>query len=65
VAQNKEPDGTTSSNSISPAELKEVLNQLKGEEPPKTAEERETYFMSQVGLGEQLAMQGTIAFEPY
>ena len=63
MAQNKESDGTASSNSISPAELKEVLDQLKGEESPKTAEERETYFMSQVGLGEQLAMQGTVTFE--
>lgn len=59
VAQNKEEDGTPA-HSIPLAQLKEVLNQLKGEEQPKTAEERETYFMSQVGLGEQLALQGTI-----
>jgi len=35
------------------------LKQLKQEEPPKSPEEKETYFMSQVGLGEQLSSQGT------
>lgn len=63
MAQTKESDAGASTDSVSPAELKLVLKQLKAEEPPKTAEERETYFMSQVGLGEQLAIQGTVAFE--
>ncbi len=53
-------DGAAASQTRSPAELKEVLKQLKLEEPPKSPEEKETYFMSQVGLGEQLALQGTV-----
>lgn len=63
MAQYRASDAETSTNVISSDELKEVLKQLKAEEPPKTAEERETYFMSQVGLGEQLALQGTLSFE--
>ncbi|KAF9534112.1 hypothetical protein CPB83DRAFT_756005 [Crepidotus variabilis] len=43
---------------FTPAELREVLTQLKQEAPPASPEEKEGYFMSQVGLGEQLAAQG-------
>jgi hypothetical protein len=56
LAQSKESE--SSSSGISPAELRDALEKVKNEEGPKTAEEKETYFMSQVGIGEQLALQG-------
>ena len=40
------------------ATLKEALKVIRGEEIPKTIEEKEGYFMTQVGIGEQLATQG-------
>lgn len=60
MAQEDKEGAAAASQMVSTAELKEVLKQLKQEEPPKSPEEKETYFMSQVGLGEQLAMQGTV-----
>lgn len=47
---------------ITPEVLREALQQVKNEEGPTTPEEKETYFMSQVGMGEQLAAQGTLRF---
>lgn len=40
------------------AALKEALQVIRGEEGPKTMEEKEGYFMTQVGIGEQLQTQG-------
>lgn len=44
---------------VSPAALKEALEIIKNEEGPKNTEEKEAYFMTQVGVGEQLATQGS------
>jgi mitochondrial import receptor subunit TOM20 len=44
--------------SISPDELRAALAKIKAEKLPDTIEEKEQYFMSQVGLGEQLCVQG-------
>jgi import receptor subunit TOM20 len=38
--------------------LREALEQVKQELVPSTSEEKETYFMTQVSTGEQLASQG-------
>jgi import receptor subunit TOM20 len=38
--------------------LKEALQVIRNEEIPKSMEEKEGYFMTQVGIGEQLAVQG-------
>jgi hypothetical protein len=43
---------------IPPDELREALDKVKNEEVPKSAEEKEQYFMSQVSMGEQLCTQG-------
>ena len=40
------------------AALKEALQVIRSEEGPKNIEEKEGYFMTQVGIGEQLAAQG-------
>lgn len=40
------------------ASLKEALQVIRSEEGPKNIEEKEGYFMTQVGIGEQLAAQG-------
>ena len=40
------------------AALKEALQVIKNEEAPKSIEEKEGYFMTQVGICEQLAAQG-------
>jgi import receptor subunit TOM20 len=42
--------------------LREALEQIKHELVPITSEEKETYFMSQVSTGEQLAAQGAFLF---
>jgi import receptor subunit TOM20 len=59
LADSKESAGITSSKEITPEKLREALEQVKNEESPKTSEEKEAYFMQHVGLGEQLAQQGT------
>ena len=38
--------------------LRNALNKIREEELPEGPEEKEQYFMSQVGLGEQLSTQG-------
>jgi import receptor subunit TOM20 len=40
------------------AALKEALRVIRNEEAPKNSEEKEGYFMTQVGMGEQLATRG-------
>ncbi|KAF8076722.1 MAS20-domain-containing protein [Lyophyllum atratum] len=57
LAQSKE-SLVSSSNEISPASLREALEQVKQEEAPQSPEEKEAYFMAQVGMGEQLAGKG-------
>ena len=46
------------------AALREALQVIKNEEGPKNVEEKEGYFMTQVGIGEQLAAQGPYLFFP-
>ncbi|KAG5639700.1 hypothetical protein H0H81_005883 [Sphagnurus paluster] len=57
LAQSRE-SLVSSSSEVTPASLREALEQVKKEEPPASPEEKETYFMSQVGMGEQLAGRG-------
>lgn len=43
---------------VSQAALKEALQVIRNEQVPKSLDEKEGYFMRQVGMGEQLAAQG-------
>ncbi|KAJ7044815.1 hypothetical protein C8F04DRAFT_1069626 [Mycena alexandri] len=56
LAQSRE--ALVSENEISEEELRQALKQIKSEAQPSTQEARETYFMTQVGMGEQLAARG-------
>ncbi|GLB34124.1 putative MAS20 protein import receptor [Lyophyllum shimeji] len=56
LAQSRE--SFASSGDVSAASLREALEQVKKEEAPQTPEEKEAYFMAQVGMGEQLASKG-------
>lgn len=47
-------------NAIAPEELREALDKVKNEDVPKSAEDKEQYFMSQVSMGEQLCTQGEL-----
>ncbi|KAF8897884.1 hypothetical protein BD779DRAFT_1782192 [Infundibulicybe gibba] len=49
---------------VTPAQLREALELVKTEEGPKTPEEKENYFMTQVGMGEQLASKGPAFYLP-
>jgi mitochondrial import receptor subunit TOM20 len=51
-------DGQAEGLGTTHAALKEALRVIRGEEGPKNMEEKEVYFMTQVGMGEQLATQG-------
>lgn len=55
TAQSKEMEG---SSTVGPEELRAALDKVRAEEVPKTPEEKEQYFMMQVGMGEQLSTQG-------
>jgi hypothetical protein len=60
VAQAKQKTAAeATSNEPSNSDLKAALDKVMAEEVPTDLEEREKYFMSQVGMGEQLALQGT------
>ncbi|TFK60797.1 hypothetical protein BDN72DRAFT_904666 [Pluteus cervinus] len=59
LAQSKDASSSASAVSeITPEALRAALEQVKNEDGPKSPEEREGYFMSQVGMGEQLSLQG-------
>jgi import receptor subunit TOM20 len=51
-------DGQAEALDATHAALKEALQVIKREDKPKSNEEIESYFMTQVGIGEQLAAQG-------
>jgi import receptor subunit TOM20 len=51
-------EGSAPSSTVTPDMLRSALEQVKQEEPPSSTEEKEAYFMTQVGMGEQLAAQG-------
>ncbi|KAJ3573698.1 hypothetical protein NP233_g2272 [Leucocoprinus birnbaumii] len=56
--------GLPTGGAITPEVLRAALEQIKSEEPPTTTEEKESYFMTQVGMGEQLAAQGPAFYLP-
>ncbi|KAF9450959.1 MAS20-domain-containing protein [Macrolepiota fuliginosa MF-IS2] len=56
--------GPVLSSDITPEMLRAALEQVKQEDPPTSTEEKETYFMTQVGMGEQLATQGPTFYLP-
>ncbi|KAI6034553.1 hypothetical protein BKA83DRAFT_672528 [Pisolithus microcarpus] len=51
-------EASASSNGVDVNELKHALETVKQEEVPTTPEEKEKYFMAQVGMGEQLCAKG-------
>ena len=50
--------GSQSASGVSMEELRAALAVVKEEPMPSSSEEKEQYFMTQVGLGEQLCAQG-------
>lgn len=60
VAQTKERESSdaVAASGVNTESLKEALQKIREEDSPTTTDEREHYFMSQVGIGEQLATQG-------
>jgi import receptor subunit TOM20 len=59
LAQSKESLLSASgSTEITPAALKEALEQIKNEVGPETPEEKEAFFMNQVSMGEQMSLRG-------
>ncbi|KAG5648783.1 hypothetical protein DXG03_000132 [Asterophora parasitica] len=58
LAQSKESLVSDSGADVTPQRLREALEKVKQEPSPQTPEEKEAYFMSHVGLGEQLAASG-------
>lgn len=46
---------------VNPAELKATILKIQAEELPATPDEKESYFITQVQVGEQLAQQGTFS----
>lgn len=51
-------EASASSGGVEESDLKNALEQVRKEEVPATAEEKEGYFMSQVAMGEQLCARG-------
>lgn len=51
-------EASASSSGVDVNELKHALETVKQEEVPTTPEEKEKYFMAQVGMGEQLCAKG-------
>ncbi|KAJ7437081.1 hypothetical protein B0H11DRAFT_632966 [Mycena galericulata] len=62
LAQSRE--ALAAANEVSEAELREALKQIKSEPRIPTQEGRESYFLSQVGMGEQLAARGEPFYLP-
>ena len=46
-------------------ELRIALEKIRAEPPPASTAEKENYFMSQAGLGEQLCTQGAPVHSPH
>ncbi|KAK7062149.1 SET domain-containing protein, partial [Favolaschia claudopus] len=57
-------EALAAANEVSEAELQEALKLIKSEARPISQSERETYFMSQVAMGEQLATRGDAFYVP-
>ncbi|KAF9464812.1 hypothetical protein BDZ94DRAFT_1281731 [Collybia nuda] len=59
LAQSKESLLSASGSAeVTPAALREALEQVKKEVGPDTPEEKEAYFMNQVAMGESLSLRG-------
>lgn len=58
AAASAESLASSASANVSPEELRAALATLRKEALPATPEEKEMYFMTSVGEGEQLATQG-------
>ncbi|KAI0314802.1 hypothetical protein OF83DRAFT_1135181 [Amylostereum chailletii] len=58
VATAPAPSAAAGSATVTEAELRAAMEKVKSETVPPTPEEKETYFMNQVGMGEQLCAQG-------
>ncbi|KDQ64301.1 hypothetical protein JAAARDRAFT_187641 [Jaapia argillacea MUCL 33604] len=58
AAQSKDTESPTTG--VGADELRAALEKVRSEDVPTTANEREQYFMAQVGMGEQLCAQGPV-----
>ncbi|KAG0703911.1 hypothetical protein DFH29DRAFT_914666 [Suillus ampliporus] len=60
VKQSQTPSesGQPATGGVNPDELRSALESVRNEEVPPGPEEKEQYFMKQVGMGEQLCAQG-------
>lgn len=58
MAQNKQSELADSTGAVGEEALREVLKSVRSEAGPQTPEEKENYFMTQIGMGEQLTLQG-------
>jgi import receptor subunit TOM20 len=50
---------SSSTTEVTAVALRDALEQVKNEEVPESPQEKESYFMSHVSMGEQLSAQGT------
>ncbi|KAE9404827.1 MAS20-domain-containing protein [Gymnopus androsaceus JB14] len=55
---------SSSAGAVGAEELREALEQVKGEPVPVSPTDKEGYFMTQVASGEQLALQGPLFYLP-
>ncbi|KAH7887480.1 hypothetical protein F5I97DRAFT_2072803 [Phlebopus sp. FC_14] len=58
IAKSQTPSETSAPGGVDANELRSALENVRKEEVPASPEEKEQYFMSQVGMGEQLCTQG-------
>ncbi|KAF8204688.1 MAS20-domain-containing protein [Pholiota molesta] len=64
VAETKQNEASASASSITPAALREAIQQIRTEASPTSPEEQEHYFMAQVAAGEKLALEGPSSYLP-
>ncbi|KAG2156380.1 hypothetical protein DEU56DRAFT_867816 [Suillus clintonianus] len=63
-SQTPSESGQTATGGVDPNELRSALESVRNEEVPPGPEEKEQYFMKQVGMGEQLCAQGPVFHLP-
>ncbi|KAF5322393.1 hypothetical protein D9619_000546 [Psilocybe cf. subviscida] len=49
---------------VTPATLKSAIQTIRAEQPPRTPEEQEQFFMAQIAVGEKLAAEGPESYLP-
>ncbi|KAH7916790.1 hypothetical protein BJ138DRAFT_1131771 [Hygrophoropsis aurantiaca] len=66
IAKSQTPSESAPSTSggVDPAELRTALEKVRKEDVPASPEDKEQYFMAQVGMGEQLCAQGPMFHLP-